>query len=321
MNEVSEVEVDTELTAAPSPQFDAIIIGAGIAGSHQLYRLRELGLSVRLFEAGAGVGGTWFWNRYPGARLDSESYTYGYFFSEELLNEWSWSEEFVSQPELERYFNFVADKFSLREDIQLSTRVVAAAFDSESNQWVVRSEDGVETHARYLISAVGILSTPFFPVLPGLELFEGVFPSHCTLAVRTCAVRAKTGRSNRYRLKRRSTHLSDRQSRKRSGRIPAHPNWCTPSNNAPICPERAQEIRNRSEDIDDICMHSPAGFQHSPSPLAAADLSPAERSAYYEERWNEPGLTMYVKNYRDIMTSKEANESVTVSSPRKYVHA
>src|SRR5688572_22801863 len=122
----------------PVDQFDAIIIGAGIAGMYQLYRLRQLGLAVRVYEAGSGVGGTWYWNRYPGCRFDSESYSYGYSFSEELLQEWDWSEHFAGQPETLRYLNYVADKFDLRRDIQLKTRITSATYDEAENCWEIQ---------------------------------------------------------------------------------------------------------------------------------------------------------------------------------------
>ena len=126
----------------PIPDFDAIIIGAGMSGMYQLYRLRELGLRVRVFEAGTNVGGTWYWNRYPGARFDSESYSYGFSFSKELLEEWDWSEHFAGQPETLRYLNHVADKFDLRRDIQFESRVKAAIYDDAARSWTVTLEDG-----------------------------------------------------------------------------------------------------------------------------------------------------------------------------------
>ena len=123
-------------------QFDAIIIGAGVTGLYALYRMRQLGFTCRIFEHGSGVGGTWFWNRYPGCRFDSESYTYGYSFSEELLQEWDWKEHYSGQPENERYLNFVADKFDLRRDIQLGAHVVSCVFDEDESCWEVHLEDG-----------------------------------------------------------------------------------------------------------------------------------------------------------------------------------
>ena len=122
--------------------FDAIVIGAGVAGLYQLYKLRELGLRVRAFEAGSNVGGTWYWNRYPGARFDSESWTYGYSFSQELLDEWDWDEHFAAQPQTERYLNYVADKFDLRRDIQFDSRVAAAHYREETRSWEIVSGRG-----------------------------------------------------------------------------------------------------------------------------------------------------------------------------------
>jgi cation diffusion facilitator CzcD-associated flavoprotein CzcO len=153
--------------AGPVGQFDAIIIGAGISGLFQLIRLRELGLAVRVFEAGSGVGGTWYWNRYPGARFDSESYSYGYSFSKELLQEWDWKEHFSGQPENERYLNYVADKFDLRRDITFNANVAAASFDERENCWEVRLDDGTRAGARFLITAVGILSAHNIPPFAG----------------------------------------------------------------------------------------------------------------------------------------------------------
>jgi len=135
--------------------FDAIIIGAGMSGMYQLYRLRELGLTVRVLEAGTGVGGTWYWNRYPGARFDSESYSYQFSFSQDLLNEWDWGEHFAGQPETLRYLNHVADKFDLRRDIQFRSRVKAAHYQETTRGWDVTLEDGSTLTSRFLITAVG----------------------------------------------------------------------------------------------------------------------------------------------------------------------
>ncbi len=153
--------------------YDTIVIGAGISGLYQLHRLREMGQSVRVFEAGTGVGGTWYWNRYPGCRFDSESYSYGYSFSEELLDEWDWTEHFAPQPETERYLNYVADKLDLRRDIELRSRVTAAIFDESGRAWEVTLEDGRRYRSRYLVTAVGPLSAPTLPRIAGIEDFQG----------------------------------------------------------------------------------------------------------------------------------------------------
>src|SRR4030095_10788769 len=150
-------------------QFDVIIIGAGVTGLYALYRLRERGLSVRVFEAGSGVGGTWYWNRYPGARFDSESYTYGYSFSEELLQEWDWQEHYAGQPETERYLNYVADKFDLRRDIRCHAHVASVVWNEGADRWQVHLADGHRARAQFVITAVGSLSAHYIPGTHGVD--------------------------------------------------------------------------------------------------------------------------------------------------------
>jgi cyclohexanone monooxygenase len=152
---------------------DVAVVGAGFAGIYAVHAFRSAGLTVRAFEAGSGIGGTWFWNRYPGARCDVESKDYSYSFSPELEQDWSWSERYPAQPEVLRYLNHVADRFGLWPDIQLSTRVTAATWDAGSSQWTVTTDDGQRRTARFLISAVGCLSAHQVPSLPGLETFAG----------------------------------------------------------------------------------------------------------------------------------------------------
>src|SRR5882724_8456725 len=140
----------TATAQGPIEQFDAIVIGAGVSGLYQLYRLRQLGLAVRCYEDGSGVGGTWYWNRYPGCRFDSESETYGYSFSEELLHEWDWKEHYSGQPENERYLNYVADKFDLRRDIQFNARVISAVYDECENRWQIHTEEDHRARAQFV---------------------------------------------------------------------------------------------------------------------------------------------------------------------------
>ena len=150
-----------------------VIVGAGILGINQLYRAVQAGYSVRLLEQADGVGGTWYWNRYPGCRFDSESYTYGYLFSEELWQEWDWSEEFAPQPETERYLNHVVDKFDLRRHIRLNSKVTSAVWDEAPATWTTGTEDGFQVRSRYLVAATGVLSVPQYPDVPGREDFRG----------------------------------------------------------------------------------------------------------------------------------------------------
>src|SRR5256886_5198845 len=153
---------------------DALVIGAGFSGLYQLLCLRDrLGLSVKVLEAAPDLGGTWYWNRYPGARCDSESHSYCYFFSKELLEEWKWSERYPEPPEILRYLNHVADKFDLRRDICFNTRVTAAHYDAAANRWDVVTESGERYRVRYLVTAVGCLSAANIPQIPGLESFAG----------------------------------------------------------------------------------------------------------------------------------------------------
>src|SRR4051794_9764567 len=152
---------------------DVLVVGAGITGVYQLYRAREAGFSALLLEAGGGVGGTWYWNRYPGARFDSESYTYAYLFSQELFDEWEWQEHFAEQPQTERYLNHVVDRFDLRRDIRFGAQVTAAEYDESSRTWVVMLDDGTELRTRFLVAATGVLSVPFFPAVPGRADFRG----------------------------------------------------------------------------------------------------------------------------------------------------
>src|SRR3954468_1605164 len=154
-------------------KFDAIIVGAGVGGLYAIYRLRKLGLKVRAFEAASGVGGTWYWNRYPGGRCDVESLEYSYSFSDELQQEWKWPERYGNQPEILQYINHVADRFDLRRDVQLNTRVLSALFDQKTGLWTLRTDKGEEIRARYCVMAAGNLSTPRVPDFKGIHDFKG----------------------------------------------------------------------------------------------------------------------------------------------------
>jgi cyclohexanone monooxygenase len=164
---------DTQQPATAAAEYDAVVVGAGFAGMYMLYRLRNAGFRVRVFEAGEGVGGTWYWNRYPGARCDVESMEYSYSFSDELQQEWEWTERFATQPEILRYLNHVADRFDLRPDIQLSTTVLSADYDETTSLWTVTLEDGSTVAARYVIMGSGCLSAARVPSFPGLDSYVG----------------------------------------------------------------------------------------------------------------------------------------------------
>ena len=296
-----------EPRTANDTEFDAIVIGAGVAGLYQLYRLRELGLRVRVFEAGSGVGGTWYWNRYPGARFDSESWTYGYSFSKELLQEWDWEEHFAAQPQTERYLNYVADKFDLRRDIQLNSRVTSASYREETRSWLVTLEDGSRHSTRFLITAIGILSAATMPNIPGIETFKGVschthrWPKEGAdfagkrvgiigtgaTAVQTIQVLAKI-----------AGHLTIFQ---------RTPNWCAPLHNAKISKEEMDDIRARYDEIFALCRTSPGCYIHVPDPRKTLETSPEEREAFWEQLYASPGFGVWMGQFSDTLTDREAN--------------
>src|SRR5690242_11527850 len=175
MSGASTVTGKPRTGAGPGPgePVDVLVIGGGVTGLYQLYRAREAGFSVLLLEAGAGVGGTWFWNRYPQARFDSESYSYGFLVSEDLWREWRWSEEYAGQPEIERYFNHAVDRFGLRRHIVLNTTVTAVDFDEHTATHTVSTEGGPRYRARFVVAATGNLSVPFIPAIEGRDRFTG----------------------------------------------------------------------------------------------------------------------------------------------------
>ena len=289
-------------------QFDAIVIGAGVTGLYQLYRLRQLGLSVRVFEYGSGVGGTWYWNRYPGARFDSESYTYGYSFSEELLQEWDWKELYSGQPENERYLNYVADKFDLRRDIQFNARVASAVYDEEENRWIVETDDGRRAAGRFLITAVGLLSAHYVPDFEGLDSYQGTWchtgrwpKEGMNLAGKRVGVigTGATAVQLITEIAREVGHLTVFQ---------RTANYCAPLRNRPIDDEMQREIRENYPEIFRKCQETAGSFIHEFDQRSALEVSPEEREEQYERLWNEPGFKKWLSNFYDVMLPGEANE-------------
>jgi cation diffusion facilitator CzcD-associated flavoprotein CzcO len=308
---------ETLVRDAKDPGYDAIIIGAGISGLYQLYRLRELGLRVRVFEAGTGVGGTWYWNRYPGARFDSESYSYGFSFSQELLDEWHWTEHFSPQPQTLRYLNHVADKFDLRRDIQFRSRVAAAHYNDEARHWSVTLEDGSQHTARFLITAIGPLSAPTMPRIEGIESFQGrschtarwphepvSFEDKRVAVIGTGA----TGVQTIQEVAKTAGHLTVFQ---------RTPNWCAPLHNAEISKDEMAEIRGRYPEIFARCRETFACFLHTPDPRATSEVTAEEREAVFEKLYNNRGFGMWQGNFRDILVDRQANALVSDFVARK----
>ena len=298
-------------------QYDAVIIGAGMAGLYQLHRLTELGLSVRVLEAGGGVGGTWYWNRYPGARFDSESWSYGYSFSEELLDEWSWSEHFSAQPETLRYVEYVADKFNLRKHIEFNCRVTAATYDETANCWQVRTEAGVEFGARFLITAIGVLTTPVMPKIEGIQRFKG--ESFHTARWPHAPVDFRGKRVGVIGTGATAVQLITEVA-KTVGHLTVFqrsPNYCAPLQNNPIDAHEQQKIKASYPEIFARCRESHGGFIHNADPRYALSLSPDEREEFYEQRYQEPGFGIWMGNFRDTFVDQAANDTISAFIVKK----
>ena len=309
--------VRREVGTETGVDFDAIVIGAGVAGLYQLYRLRELGLRVRVFEAGSGVGGTWYWNRYPGARFDSESWTYGYSFSKELLDEWDWEEHFAAQPQTERYLNHVADKFDLRRDIQFSSRVAAAHYCEETRSWEITLEDGDRYSTRLLITAIGILSAPTMPNIPGISSFEG----------QSCHTHSWPKEGVDFAGKRVGiigTGATAVQTIQEIAKTVGHltvfqrtANWCAPLHNGKISEAEMRDIRARYSEILALCRETPGCYIHNPDPRKTLEVTEEEREAFWEKLYAEPGFGIWQGNFSDMLTDRAANALASEFVARK----
>lgn len=297
----SETGVDVRL--------DAVIVGAGFSGLYMLHRLRGLGMTARVLEAGSGIGGTWYWNRYPGARCDIESVDYSYSFSEELQQEWRWSERFATQPEILRYIEHVADRFDLRRDIQLNTRVTAAHFDEAQRQWRIETESGERFSARFCIMATGCLSAAQIPPLPGLDQFEGNtyhtgrWPKAGVDFTGQRVGIIGTGSSAIQTIPvvaRQAAALTVFQ---------RTPTYSVPAHNTPLDPETEQRIKATYAERRRQNRESRSGYVVPVNRYSALEATPETRQAEYEKRWQRGGLGL-MATFTDLLTCREANETV-----------
>jgi cyclohexanone monooxygenase len=298
-------------------EFDAIIVGAGFSGLYMLHRLRALGLSVRVYEQGSDVGGTWYWNRYPGARCDVESMQYSYSFSAELQQEWDWSERYASQPEILRYARHVAERFDLRRDISFNTRVTAAAFDAADSRWTVTLDSGRAIRAQFVIMATGCLSNARMPDFPGLASFsgktyhtghwphEGVDFSGLSVGV------IGTGSSAIQSIPviaAQAKHVTVFQ---------RTPNYSIPARNAPLTDEaRAWWRANYPELRQRARTEMRNGIVSEIPEKGALDDDDAMRIATYEQRWERGGLT-FMSTYNDLIVAQAANDTAAAFVRRK----
>jgi cyclohexanone monooxygenase len=293
-----------------SGSIDAVIVGAGFSGLYMLHRLRSAGFSARIYEAGNGVGGTWFWNRYLGARCDIESLEYSYTFSEELDREWQWSERYASQPEILRYLNYVADRFDLRRDIELNTRVTSAVFDESTNLWNIETDRHEPIRAGCCIMATGCLSAAKVPEYPGLDQFHGKWyhtgnwpHGGVDFAGKTVGVigTGSSGIQSIPMIAGQASHLYVFQ---------RTPNFSVPAHNAPLSPETLEAWNAKRASARDWARNSGFGIVCvDPNEKSAVESSPEDRQRTYEERWQRGGFAV-LGAYADLIISKQANDTI-----------
>ena len=295
--------------AIATQNFDAVVIGAGFSGMYMLKSLRDkLGLKVRVYEAGETVGGTWYWNRYPGARCDSDAYIYCFTWDKQLLQEWEWSERYPEQPEILRYLEHVAKRHDLKRDMQFNTRVTGAEFDETANLWTVRTDKGEEVTARYLIAAVGTLSTTNMPQFKGLEKFKGKWYHTSRFPHTGVDFTAKrvgvvgTGATAVQAIPEIAQQAKQLTVFQRTA------NYCVPARNGKVDPELA---RARKADYDGIVKRIRESFfgqEHYFIPKSVLEATPEEREREFDRMWDAGGFAFWLANYQDMFFNQEAND-------------
>lgn len=289
---------------------DAVVIGAGFSGLYMLYRLREAGLSVRVYDAADGVGGVWYWNRYPGARCDSESIYYNYTFSEELYKEWTWNSRYPEQPDILRYLNFVADKFDLRPNIQFKTRITSAEFDETASRWQLQTDGGETISAKYFITGVGCISTANIPNFKGLNSFKGKWYHTGHWPHEKVDFSGKrvgiigTGSSGVQAIPviaQEAAHLTVFQ---------RTPQYSAPARNRPYTEEEILQAKANFSEMKQQVRASAGGTPVQTGDRSALQDSPEERQRVFEEAWALGGHAILTV-YNDLLTDEEANETVS----------
>jgi cyclohexanone monooxygenase len=288
-------------------EVDVVIVGAGFAGMYMLHRCRGMGMSAQVFEAGSGVGGTWFWNRYPGARVDIRSLEYSFSFSEELEDEWQWSERYAPQPELLRYAEHVADRFDLRRDIKLNTRVSACHFHGETNRWTVTTDQGDSLTAKFVIMATGCLSVPTEVDFAGIEDFKGKlyrtsrWPHEGVDFTGQRVGIIGTGSSAIQSIPVIAEQASQLTVFQRT------PNYSVPAHNGPLHDDEVADWKAKRRDYRQQMKFTPGGFFNDPREVMVADETPEQHQAEFEKRWAIGGFTI-LGAYLDTGIDAQANK-------------
>ncbi len=301
---------DTVTPTSSTSDLDVIVVGGGLAGLYTLHKMRELGLKAHAYEAGAGLGGTWYWNRYPGCRCDIESLEYSYSFSPDLEQEWHWPERYGTQPQILEYIEHVADRFDLRKDVTLNTRVLSAGFDSTANRWTITTDKGETVSAPYIVMATGNLSTPRVPDFPGLADFKGAW-YHTGLwphdGVDFTGLRVGvigTGSSGVQSI----PHIAEQAEHLYVFQRTA--NYILPARNGPMEPERERTHKAEYRERREAAYGTPFGIAgHPPPTQGALEATPEEREAAYAERWAHGGSISFLFTYNDLLLNEEANET------------
>ncbi|KAE9983501.1 hypothetical protein EG328_009841 [Venturia inaequalis] len=291
----------------PQPDYDVLIIGAGLSGCYASYRMQQMGLKFKVLETGTAVGGTWYWNRYPGARFDCESYAYGFFFSKEVLDEWRWSEHFAPQAETEQYINFICDKYNLKGNMQFNTRVDKAHWLADGRCWKLTDQNGHTYTSRFLITGIGLLSNPTLPNIPGVKEFKGTafhtsrWPDNVTeftgknvgiIGVGATGIQiipeiAKTAKSLTV--------------------FQRTPNWAIPLHNSKIGEEEMETIRKGYPELLKKMNANRMSFIHDGTDKSIWEASPEEREAFWEFLYAQPGFGFWVSNYKEVLMDRDAN--------------
>jgi cation diffusion facilitator CzcD-associated flavoprotein CzcO len=305
------VENATRTDGTGEPDYDAVVVGAGFSGLYLLHRMRdEMGLSVRVIEKAADVGGTWYWNRYPGARCDSESHIYCYSFDEEILEEWTWSQRYPEQPEVLEYLRFVADHLDLRRDIDFETEVTSATFDEDAGSWQISTDDGSRVTAQFFVTAVGCLSEPYIPDFEGIDSFDGEWYHTGRWPHDPVEFDGKhvgvigTGATGIQVIPEVATEADRLTVFQRT------PNYAVPARNRPLDEDDWAEIQRNYEEILTEAHGSSGGMPFASVRETAADLSMEEMEELLEPRWEEGGFR-FRGAFEDLVTNPETNEMVS----------